>query len=362
MYLALRELRFAKTRYLLIAAIMLLVSFLVLFVTGLARGLASDNASAVQRMDATGFVLQAGSEHRFSRSELTGGDLSRVEAAGISDATPVGIRQFTVTLGGGDAKIDVTMLGVDPGAWLAPKPGEGSALVSDAGGTVVADAKLKSRGVRIGSTFEDAASGRSWTVAGFVEGASFSHTPALYMSLADWQAWRGGEPGFSAIALKDLPDRAERTLKGDASFELLSKDQAVSAIPGYKEEQGSLLMMIVFLFAISGLVLSVFFYVITLQKTGQFGVLKAIGARSGYLARSVTLQVLLLSAFSFVVGSGLVALTQTMLPDSMPFKLTSRTYALTGLLFVAMAMAGSLLSVFKVARSDALQAIGRAEA
>ncbi|MDG0811308.1 hypothetical protein [Cohnella rhizosphaerae] len=38
MYLAIREMRFAKVRYSLIAAIILLVAFLVLFVTGLARG------------------------------------------------------------------------------------------------------------------------------------------------------------------------------------------------------------------------------------------------------------------------------------------------------------------------------------
>ncbi|WP_433922972.1 hypothetical protein [Paenibacillus taichungensis] len=39
MYLAIREMRFAKGRYALIATIMVLVSFLVLFVTGLAQGL-----------------------------------------------------------------------------------------------------------------------------------------------------------------------------------------------------------------------------------------------------------------------------------------------------------------------------------
>ncbi|MEK0317763.1 ABC transporter permease [Cohnella sp. 56] len=361
MFLALRELRFAKTRYALIAAIMLLVSFLVLFVTGLARGLASDNASAVERMDASHFVLQQGSEHRFARSELSDADRRKVEQAGASEATPIGIRQFTVTHGGGDAKLDVTMLGVDPDGWLAPRTAAGAALAAG-GGEVVADAGLQAQGLGIGSVVKDEASGRSWTIAGFVEGASFSHTPALYMTLADWQSWRGGEPAYTAIALRGASSETLQALKRDSAFELLTKAQAVSAIPGYKEEQGSLLMMIVFLFAISGLVLSVFFYVITLQKTAQFGVLKAIGARSGYLARSVKLQVLLLSVSSYAVSTGLVALMQLVLPDSMPFRLTAQTYGLTGLLFVAMAMAGSLLSVLKVARSDALQAIGGAAA
>lgn len=370
MYLALREMRFAKMRYTLIAAIMLLVSFLVLFVTGLARGLASDNASAVQRMDASHFVLQQGAERRLARSQLTEADAAAVLASGDAKATPLGIRQSTVQLGGAGvqaktqgAKLDVTLLGVDPAGWLAPRPAEGAPLSPSAPGAIVADARLKAQGVAIGSVLADPASGRAWTVAGFVRGASFSHTPALYMSLVDWQAWRGGEAsGFSALALKEASPEALAALAANPAFELLSKSQAVAAIPGYREEQGSLLMMIVFLFVISALVLSVFFYVITLQKTSQLGVLKAIGARSGYLARCVTLQVLLLSLVSFAVGAGLAMLVQLALPASMPFRLGGSAYGLTGVLFVAMALAGSLLSVFKVARSDALQAIGGAAA
>lgn len=59
------------------------------------------------------------------------------------------------------------------------------------------------------------------------------------------------------------------------NMEVITKSDAVSAIPGYKEEQGSLLMMIAFLYVISAFVLAVFFYVITIQKTSQFGILKS---------------------------------------------------------------------------------------
>lgn len=43
MFLALRELKHAKLRYILIGLIMVLIAWLVLFVTGLANGLANDN-------------------------------------------------------------------------------------------------------------------------------------------------------------------------------------------------------------------------------------------------------------------------------------------------------------------------------
>ncbi|MFD1907000.1 hypothetical protein ACFTAO_20665 [Paenibacillus rhizoplanae] len=50
MFLAIREMRHSKARYSLIMVIMLLVSFLVLFVTGLARGLAYANISALKKI------------------------------------------------------------------------------------------------------------------------------------------------------------------------------------------------------------------------------------------------------------------------------------------------------------------------
>ncbi|HHQ0972437.1 TPA: ABC transporter permease, partial [Listeria innocua] len=42
MFLALRELKHSKLRYILIGLIMVLIAWLVLFVTGLANGLAND--------------------------------------------------------------------------------------------------------------------------------------------------------------------------------------------------------------------------------------------------------------------------------------------------------------------------------
>ncbi|WP_186725776.1 hypothetical protein [Rummeliibacillus sp. SL167] len=56
-------------------------------------------------------------------------------------------------------------------------------------------------------------------------------------------------------------------------------------MPGYKEMQGSFTMMKVFLFIIAAFVSSVFFYILTIQKSHQFGVLKAIGAKSWYIAK-----------------------------------------------------------------------------
>ncbi|MDO7908227.1 ABC transporter permease [Paenibacillus sp. JX-17] len=374
MYLALREMRFSKGRYILIGVIMLLVGFLVMFVTGLAQGLAYDNAASVQNMSATHFILEQGAEHRLTRSELSPQKLDEVrETAGAGQAEPLGVKMTTVVQDGEPGKVDVTLLAVDTHGWLMPRLTEGSGLPGT--GQVVVDESLMEQGVKLGSRLVDQASGSEWIVAGFVQNESFSHTPVILMNMSTWallesqsRSQAAGSPSvtdgsaFNAIAIKAVDSEAESIQAQVPGTEVLTKSQAVSAIPGYKEEQGSLLMMIVFLFVISAFVLAVFFYVMTIQKTSQYGVLKAMGARTAYLAGSAAAQVLILSAVSLVVSIVLVKGFEAMLPASMPFRLHLPVLLLTCLAFILMSLAGSLFSVWKIARINALEAIGRAAA
>ncbi|WP_135553452.1 ABC transporter permease [Paenibacillus cymbidii] len=375
MYLAIREMRFAKVRYSLLATIMLLVAFLVLFVTGLARGLAYDNAASIQNMTATHFIMEKDSNHRFTRSQIGEKDLAAAGSiTGEEYAQPLGVRMATVTAEGTALKLDVTLLGIRPEGWLMPPVTAGAAISSQKSGQAVVDSKLKDSGIGLGDVIVDSASGLKWTVGGFVSHESFSHSPAVFLNESDWrqiQSAASARPGvasaeagttYSAIAVKANKQQAKQLADLLPDAEVVAKSQAVSAIPGYKEEQGSLMMMIVFLFIIASFVLAVFFYVITIQKSSQFGILKAIGARSAYLARSVTLQVLVLAAGSLTVAILLVQAVEAGLPAGMPFRLPVSDLALTSVAFIAMSLAGSLLSVWKVTRIDALDAIGRAAA
>lgn len=374
MYLAIREIRFAKGRYALIGAIMVLISFLVLFVTGLAQGLAYDNAASIKNMAATHFVLEQDSNHRFTRSQVNQEQVDQAGSlAGQGNAEPLGVKMTTVSPSGETTKVDVALFTVHPKGWLAPAVTEGTPMAELQQGQIIVDRKLEESGVKIGTVLVDQASDKEWTVSGFVNDESFSHAPVVYLTDEDWRELRGParnaegaasaqSPVYNAIAVKGADMDAERLASAVPGTEVITKSEAISAIPGYKEEQGSLLMMIAFLYVISAFVLAVFFYVITIQKTSQFGILKAIGTRNGYLAGSVTLQILLLSVGSLAISVLLVQLFESILPASMPFQLGASTLALTCVLFLAMSLAGSLFSVWKVTRIDALDAIGRTAA
>lgn len=372
MFLALREMRHSKARYMLIMVIMLLVSFLVLFVTGLARGLAYANISAVENMPANHFVVEADADQTFRRSQLSDSELSSVRSViGDNNASSLAIQMSTVTADKADEKADVTFFAVDMDGILAPKVVEGEKITNDSKGSVIVDRDLEQSGIKIGSTIRDQATGMEWTVSGYVEDSSYSHTPVVYINNQDWQEMRqgtnqGGEAStsvpFNVIAINANSDQITKLTTSVDNVEIISQKDAISNIPGYSQEQGSLLMMIVFLFVIAAVVLAVFFYVITIQKTSQFGILKAMGTKTSYLAWSVVGQVMILAISSLCVSLLLTFAMNKVLPDTMPFQLEPSTILLTSCLFVGMSLLGSLISVAKVAKVDALEAIGRAGA
>lgn len=370
MFLSLREIRHAKARYALLFVIMLLVTFLVLFVTGLAKGLAYANASAVENMPAPYFMLQQDSDNRFSRSQLDDSALQDAQKRlGAENAAALGVRMGTVTVDGGTQKTDIAVFGIDMAGLLAPDVSEGEKVSNDSEGTVVVDSKLKDSGVALGSILKDQATGQTWKVAGFASEQSYSHAPVVFMNQTDWGklsgTYPGGlkeaeNPGYNVIAVKGDHSLAEAAAAQMKGIDLISKKAAISGIPGYTAEQSSLMMMIVFLFVISAFVLSVFSYVITIQKTSQFGVLKAVGVSGSYLAGSVLLQMLLLSVSSVVVSLLLTWGMSLALPPEMPFTLKPGVIAGTSLLMIVVSAAGALLSVVRVVKIDALEAIGRA--
>lgn len=216
--------------------------------------------------------------------------------------------------------------------------------------------KLQESGYKLGDKLEDQMSGQIYTITGFTEKQTYSHTPVLFTTFKGFEKIQQQKGGLNTVALANDKGAnfAEKGLVYADSKEVLQN------IPGYSEEQGSLLMMIAFLFVIAAFVLAAFFYVITIQKMNQLGVLKAIGAKTSYLAKSIIFQVVFLAVVSLLISNLLTFAVAAILPNSMPFDLSPLTALLCSGLFILMAVLGSILSLSRVVRVDALEAIGRA--
>lgn len=368
MFLALREMRHSQLRYLLLGAVITLIACLAFLLSGLANGLATDNAGALQRMPADYFVLQADTRTQIGRSILPASMLSGVrQVPGVTSAAPIGQMLLSIKREAGGDQLDASMLGIEPGSFIAPRLIEGRGLDAARENAVVVDARLRDKGVIVGDVLVVQPTGERLEVVGFTTGQMLSHTPVIYATVSWWQKLRFAAPGsagqvrnpISAIAVQADQSVAARISEAVQGVEVASRERAVSKLPGYSEESGSLQMIQGFLFAIAALILAVFFYIITLQKTAQIGILKAIGASTGFLARDLLAQVVLLTVGGIAVGAVLTFGIAALIPPAVPFALDASVVLGYGTVLLVVALLGMLLSLRRIATIDPLIAIGR---
>lgn len=365
MFLAIREIKHSRLRYLMLSVIMVLLAWLVFLLSGLANGLAADNASSFQNMKADYLVFQTGSRLSLSRSLLEKTSVQQIQQIpGVVAATPLGQQTLTVEIGNG-AKVDIAILALDFNSFLAPKVTEGQALTPE---TVLVDARLKRENVKLGDTLKLSTTGQFLTIGGFTSGQTYGHLPVVFMDISRWQAIKFANPAakgqltdpISAIAVQMDKETAERvkTLPG---LEVVTREAAIQKLPGYSEESGTLTLIQVFLLIITAFIMAAFFYVITLQKTNQLGVLKALGASARFLTFDLLSQAILLAVGGVILGALLSYGVAIVIPASVPFLLDSLLVLSYGAVLLGVALLGTFLSLFRISKIDPLIAIGRAD-
>ncbi|MEB9683006.1 ABC transporter permease [Bacillus thuringiensis serovar pingluonsis] len=351
MFLALRELKQSKVKYGLIGLMMVLLSFLVLMISGLANGLAYNTVSSIQNMDAQKFVLANDAENSLLRSQIKKEDVDDVvKQVGAKDAVPFHVKASTYEKKDSSKKVDIAIFASERETFLEPKIVKGDAL-GTAQNEMIADESIKEKGIDIGDTIIDPVSKKEFKITGFTKGQKFSHTPVVYVNRNIWgEISQPNQKDYNAIAL--------RTDKEVKNVHIIEKNEVLQTIPGHKGQQNSLTMIIVFLLVIATLLIGVFFYVITLQKTQQLGVLKAIGTKNLYLANTLVVQALFLSVVALAISIMLVEGLQRILPESMPFLLTTTMIGQYAGIFIVISILGTLISLYQVLKVDALEAIG----
>ncbi|MEW2433945.1 FtsX-like permease family protein [Streptomyces caniferus] len=373
MFVAWRDLRFAKGRFALMGTVIVLITVLVGLLSGLTAGLGRENTSAITALPADHLVFSAPADGRdvaFTDSRLTERTVRAwARVPGVRHADPLGITTTKAQAGGRTAA--VAAFGVRPGS--APAP----AGVGD--GAVVLSAKAASAlGVRAGDTLT--LSGRTVRVAAVSGTAMYSHTPVVWMSLEDWRrpaaggagraarsgpdAGGGGPSGDSAgatvLALSTSGTAGLATADKALGTRTVGTDDALQAIGSFAAENGSLQLMRGFLFAISALVIGAFFTVWTIQRGGDVAVLKALGASTGTLLRDALGQAVVLLVAGTGLGSAVAAASGAALGGTVPFVLAPSTVLVPALIMIALGAAGAALAIRRITSVDPLTALGSA--
>ncbi|KAF2781389.1 MULTISPECIES: ABC transporter permease [unclassified Streptomyces] len=361
MFVAWRDLKFAKGRFALMGTVIVLITLLVGLLSGLTAGLGQQNISAVTGLPADRIAFQApggGQDPSYSNSTVTERQWQQwAQAPGVTGAEPLGITTTKATAG--DRSTGVSAFGVRPGSRLAPDSDR-----IDGRSAVLSTTAADDLGVKAGDSFTVA--GQQLTVAAVEGDASFSHTPVVWTSLDVWQKTApptAGGDGKTAtvIALNTTSGADVAATDRAAGTETLSKDDSLSAIGSYTSENGSLQLMRGFLFAISALVIGAFFTVWTIQRSGDVAVLKALGASTANLLRDALGQAVVLLAGGTLIGTGIAAALGALVAGSaVPFLLTPATVLLPAAVTIVLGALGAALSIRRITSVDPLTALGSA--
>jgi putative ABC transport system permease protein len=138
----------------------------------------------------------------------------------------------------------------------------------------------------------------------------------------------------------------------------LSLSQAELALPGVKQQRDTFNQIIYSTLAVVLAVVGLFFSLLTLERVGLYGVLKAIGASTRRLFGGVLVQAVVVSVVAFLVGGALALLSALALPASVPLQLTTWRFAFTFVGLLVAATLGSAISLRRVTRVDPASAIG----
>ncbi|AJP26148.1 ABC transporter permease [Staphylococcus aureus] len=349
MFLAWNEIRRNKLKFGLIIGVLTMISYLLFLLSGLANGLINMNKEGIDKWQADAIVLNKDANQTVQQSVFNKKD---IENKYKKQAT---LKQTGEIVSNGHQKDNVLVFGVEKSSFLVPSLIEGHKATKD--NEVLADETLKNKGFKIGDTLSLSQSDEKLHIVGFTESAKYNASPVIFTNDATIAKINPRLTGdkINAVVVRDSNWKDKKL---NQELEAVSINDFIENLPGYKPQNLTLNFMISFLFVISATVIGIFLYVMTLQKTSLFGILKAQGFTNGYLANVVISQTLILALFGTAFGLLLTGVTGAFLPDAVPVKFDVLTLLVFAIVLMIVSVLGSLFSILTIRKIDPLKAIG----
>ncbi|HII1021391.1 TPA: ABC transporter permease [Staphylococcus aureus] len=349
MFLAWNEIRRNKLKFGLIIGVLTMISYLLFLLSGLANGLINMNKEGIDKWQADAIVLNKDANQTVQQSVFNKKD---IENKYKKQAT---LKQTGEIVSNGHQKDNVLVFGVEKSSFLVPNLIEGHKATKD--NEVLADETLKNKGFKIGDTLSLSQSDEKLHIVGFTESAKYNASSVIFTNDATIAKINPRLTGdkINAVVVRDTNWKDKKL---NQELEAVSINDFIENLPGYKPQNLTLNFMISFLFVISATVIGIFLYVMTLQKTSLFGILKAQGFTNGYLANVVISQTVILALFGTAFGLLLTGVTGAFLPDAVPVKFDVLTLLVFAIVLMIVSVLGSLFSILTIRKIDPLKAIG----
>ncbi|MCE5046345.1 ABC transporter permease [Staphylococcus epidermidis] len=349
MFLAWNEIKHNKLKFGLIIGILVLISYLLFLLSGLANGLINMNTEGIKKWKADAIVLNKDANQTVQQSVITTSDVK----GKFKKEAP--LKQMGVIASKGNSEENAILFGVTSNSFLIPKIKEGKKFNKD--NEVVIDQSLKDKGFKVNDIINLSQSDEKLHIVGVSESAKYNASPVIFTNNKTMEKIN---PALSSDKTNSVvvKDSHWNDKKVNSDLEVIGIDDFVENLPGYKPQNLTMNFMITFLFVISATVIGVFLYVITLQKKSLFGVLKAQGFTNGFLMKMVLAQTFILALIGSLIGLILTLLTSLILPKAVPIQFDVVTLIIFGIVLILISLVGSLFSVLSIRKIDPLKAIG----
>ncbi len=383
LYLAFKEMWHNRARYVLIGMIVALVTTLVLFIAALAEGLGSGNREYIEKLDAELLVYQANVDLSISASRLGRSKLIQIRRVpGVAAVGQIAVSNTTIVLPDGKEPLDVSLLGVEPGAPGEPPVLAGGGLGRNRANEVIIDKRVVDRTeLKVGDTLTiKSIQGTEeelfdLVVVGTSDPRGFSLQPTLIVPYLTWDKIRPRGSGevnrntdfiSNLVAVKLVDPRAWRKMSANLEarvpdIDAVDRKTAYEATPGYSAQQSTLDTQRYFTLFIGVLVVGGFFQIQTLQKVAQIGMLKAIGTSTMTIALSAIAQIITINALGVAVGAIGSLLLGLSFPPTLPIVFTGNAVTSAVALLLIVGPLGGMVSVWALLRVEPLTALGLAQ-
>lgn len=390
-YLAFKEIRYNKGRFVLISLIVTLITTLVLFIAALAQGLADSNKEYIESLTGELLVYQSNVElsipsSRIGRSKLN--EIRRID--GVEDVGQIGFATATIVFDRQDSgrgtlppqePLDVSLLGVETGRPGEPQIISGNGLARNRSNEVIVGQNVVLRRdislgdkITVKSTQGTEEEFYDLTVVGIAGRQLYQFNPSIAVPFITWdkirpQASPDGDEGelisnVAAVAVTEGVDPeilASRIESAVQDVEVVDRITAYQALPGYSAQQSTLNTQRIFTLFIGLLVIGGFFQIQTLQKVAQIGMLKAIGASNGTVAAAAISQIIIVNLVGVLIGGIVCLILALTFPVEIPIRFNGESVASAVVLLLAIGPVGGLVSVWSLLKIEPLTALGLAQ-
>ena len=337
--------------------------FMVLFLSGLVNGLGRAIIASIDQIDAPYYLVSDSSENLITVSNLSPDTLQQLQEMTDAKLAPLNIQRMYLSKSDSEEKMDIHYFAIEAGSFLEPNVQEGTSLAdATCENPIILDDDYKADGTSLGDIVKDSTTGMEFQVVGFSKDQMYGHTSVGFITKESYTVLRTAinpnyEPMIHSIVIQGN-DIEKIDIKGTM---VAGKTDIINQLPGYTAEKTTITMVIWMLVVISAAVIGVFYYILTIQKEKQFGIMKAMGVTMREIGGLICSQVMIVVCFGAIVANLLAFGMAAFLPQAMPFYLTVSNACIVTVAFIAISLISSLLSIRKVAKVDPMKSIGGAE-